>query len=861
MKASRVWRLGGIAVSTALLASLGVVGPAEGTSATEAVVARLAPVQKGIVVVKIRTPEGVPGVVRLQKAEKLRVVTKDPAGTVSKVRVKVPIGKWSVLPRQVLHDSAIFTGAPSAKTVMVRAGEAVPVTVTYQPAPSATDLQVTRIDRSGLDLSWQAPSPDAEYAVRMAPGYTAPRLATEGSELPVTGTTASTTGLSPATAYAFSVFARRPGTQKWWGPVSTSVTTPSAGAGGQSAAAVTNPATVLADPSSVPTSVRNGEVTVTVPAGITPTVGQPWVLPVSDVLPGGYVGVVSRVSPDGTSVVLVAGGLADAFDYLDIKVPDLSSVPTSTLSDNGTARPLARAVVGVDCSGSFQEKVIIDPSMDPFGHFNASLNKYEIVGKDVPLGMSFDTRFGVNVGVSADVTVTAGADCKLDLPAIAATIMAGPVPIVVKTEPIVRASVYGRVEIQNLGFQASLGATVEGYLGLGGEDYVEGDLIASATPHRPTIETAEAGLRLTAGVKTSVGPGVGTPGAGAMIGISASLNALDATATPSGGLGCIELNAISSANISLEAKAWLGDWSLSRSVTVPGLDVEVPYAGSPWHLPSGCGGNGDEYRITEGTLDVTHSWSGGCSNDQGGCDDGPDYTSTHSFSESSAARLKVAEPGPWVQQWESSRTYLSAPMTFDSWSFDADAAWRSSGYGCSWSDTWETTGAMQFANAYWETGATVLPGPELSLDGKLSHYYYYDDWSEEWTNNWWGSLGAWDTDYSNGFPKIDTRYTYTSGGECASEPYTGTSEQTMEHLSPGYWWYWPEESRRSSSTSTSTPLEPCTPEACRWRVDGTDTYQFRSDYADYGYQGSGSATVNWSYVIERRRPVSEEPAP
>jgi hypothetical protein len=215
----------------------------------------------------------------------------------------------------------------------------------------------------------------------------------------------------------------------------------------------------------------------------------------------------------------------------------------------------------------------------------------------------------------------------------------------------------------------------------------------------------------------------------------------------------------------------------------------------------------------------------------------------------------VAEPGPWAPQWDEYPAYLTAPMRFTSWDYDATSRWQGSGYGCSWTDTWETSGPVQFGSAYWQTGATAVPGPGNVLDAQLSDYYY-QEWTEDWGPNWWGSMGAWDTDFSNGFPKIDIRYGWAYGGECEGSG-EGGYEQALEYLGPGAWWWSPEEARRSSSQVTSTPLGECTPEDCRWRVDGTDTYEYRSSYANYGHQASGNATVTWSYVIERRPPPAE----
>ena len=78
--------------------------------------------------------------------------------------------------------------------------------------------------------------------------------------------------------------------------------------------------------------------------------------------------------------------------------------------------------------------------------------------------------------------------------------------MVMETEPVLEATISGEVALRGLGFTVRLGASVDGYLGLGGDDEVNGELVASASSQEPTVETA-GNVTLIAGVETTVGPG------------------------------------------------------------------------------------------------------------------------------------------------------------------------------------------------------------------------------------------------------------------------------------------------------------------------------------------------------------------
>ena len=108
--------------------------------------------------------------------------------------------------------------------------------------------------------------------------------------------------------------------------------------------------------------------------------------------------------------------------------------------------------------------------------------------------------------------------------------------------------------------------------------------------------------------------------------------------------------------------------------------------------------------------------------------------------------------------------------------------------------------------------------------------------------------------------------TYSGSPACGWDPWESeVYHWNLEHLGITNFWWWPEQARLASSQASATPLGGCTPEACRWQVQGTDTYDFRStvggDDCNCGIAGTGGATVTWSFVVESRVPQPEAPPP
>jgi hypothetical protein len=469
--------------------------------------------------------------------------------------------------------------------------------------------------------------------------------------------------------------------------------------------------------------------------------------------------------------------------------------------------------------------------------------------------------------LEANATVEAGASCELDLPKIAIWFMAGPVPMVLTAQPTGSVGVGGKAT-EKVGVIATLGAKFDGYFGLGGDDYINGDLVTSIDPYANV--TVAGDLFLNIGADVELGIGSGNPRAGALVGAQATFTALDARTTAVLGQNCLEVNAQRSVSVALEAKAWLGHLEVTRALDVPFLNGSADWSGSPWTYPNTCAPA--EYRIASGTVDVSSSWSGGCRN-QGYCDDGdPETGRTEGFSDSSSASLRVANGGgDWVPRFNSdpqALDFLNAPMVFNSWSYDSHHTGSWSAYGCSESWTGGTVGPVEFGHSFWESGVAVAPLADQGLRGELLDYSYGSDAREVgvWTDSWWWSLGAWDTDWANDFPRVPMRDSYSGSSACGWDSWqSDVYYASLENLGIVSYWWWPEQSRLASSQATSTALEGCTPQACRWQVQGTDTYEFKStvggDECECGINGAGDATVTWSFVVESREPQPEAPFP
>jgi hypothetical protein len=91
------------------------------------------------------------------------------------------------------------------------------------------------------------------------------------------------------------------------------------------------PGTLLPAPADVHAATATGSgVRVTLSPGITaPVIGSVIVLPQSASLPGGYLGRVSGISADGSTLTLQPASLSDAFSCYNLAIPHYASAATA----------------------------------------------------------------------------------------------------------------------------------------------------------------------------------------------------------------------------------------------------------------------------------------------------------------------------------------------------------------------------------------------------------------------------------------------------------------------------------------------------------------------------------------------------
>ena len=157
-----------------------------------------------------------------------------------------------------------------------------------------------------------------------------PPAGLRGVPVRITGHAAVNTGLKAGHLYAYALFTHVRG--RWAGPVTLLAGT-AAAAGSKTASFAATPGTVLATPADVhgTRTTASGVQTTLSPGVTTPVLGSAVVLPQSVSLPGGYLGRVSGISANGSTVTLQPASLSDAFSYYDINIPNFTSAVATRL--------------------------------------------------------------------------------------------------------------------------------------------------------------------------------------------------------------------------------------------------------------------------------------------------------------------------------------------------------------------------------------------------------------------------------------------------------------------------------------------------------------------------------------------------
>lgn len=136
--------LGKVVVLALLSAVLGIPVAVSVSAPAEAAA------RTGTVVVTIKAPAGVPATVRLTSKGRTKVARKRAAGTSTRVRLTVPVGRWRVAPKDTVTEAGTYEGAASRSTVRVRAGRTTGVTVAYEQVRTPGNVALTITAPAGV---------------------------------------------------------------------------------------------------------------------------------------------------------------------------------------------------------------------------------------------------------------------------------------------------------------------------------------------------------------------------------------------------------------------------------------------------------------------------------------------------------------------------------------------------------------------------------------------------------------------------------------------------------------------------------------------------------------------------------------
>lgn len=164
----------------------------------------------GMVNTMIKTPDGVPGTVRLEStatgdsAPDPVIVTKDTTGTESNTSSKLSAGQYKVVPQPVVVEGVVYAATATPAMVDLSRDQSVDVVVTYTKSDGVQKLVASTVTASMVDLAWETNA--TEVMVRRVEGRVAPESATAGDLVESAAKTASDKTVKPGTVYSYRVF-------------------------------------------------------------------------------------------------------------------------------------------------------------------------------------------------------------------------------------------------------------------------------------------------------------------------------------------------------------------------------------------------------------------------------------------------------------------------------------------------------------------------------------------------------------------------------------------------------------------------------------------------------------------------------
>ena len=609
-------------LGTAMLVGVALVfGGAVGAQGT--------PSGDGMIRVTFSSPDGVAGQLNLESEVQRFVASKAPEGTGSVVEWTAPSGRYGLEADPVMSGTQRYVAvADKLRNIQVMPGETTDVTVEYRLSRGLQEVRLVGDHPDSVTLAWTAPE-GTDVLARRTVGTEPATSPSEGVEVLADAAGLVDTGLDPGTRYTYALWATPGdaafGVNNRGNPVVFTVGTPDP-ANLDVASYTVQQGTVLADADDILSAQPTGTgVVVVLAAGVeAPAPGASIVLPASATLAAGLVGVVEEVSLDGRTLLLRAGGVGDSLDFYHVEVADLGALPMQRPERTANA-PLARhapdaaqaeldargpanpdeaqtledpappqeSPVACDGSSGKVTDIEFDPGFELEGHFNATIDKHNTLGFEIPEAVSIDTQAAVTLSGALSAKFSAEVACGVDIPVVMVPFAAGPVPMAFYFEPTVELGVSGALEVANYGAAVTLGFQSDGRIGLDGDNSFDGDIIAELQPLTPRVSAVSAEISLELGGTALIGPGSGTTGAGVIGGIGGTFVPLKASAEVSVGPEaptepCVKLEVGGEVGIILSVRAWTGPFEFSADYEIPGLKGEFPFPGSPWTFPEGC---------------------------------------------------------------------------------------------------------------------------------------------------------------------------------------------------------------------------------------------------------------------------------
>ncbi|KRF21002.1 hypothetical protein ASG90_00875 [Nocardioides sp. Soil797] len=402
-----------------------------------------------------------------------------------------------------------------------------------------------------------------------------------------------------------------------------------------------------------------------------PVMGAGMALPASRELTGGFIGTIDEISADGRTVRLKSAGIGDVFDHFEVSgafesdpveqdrveygtydpttepdagaatAPDQSSdqleqsadeAVTKALKETGASKkqPNAKAHDQAAKAPAFpsaqQEapsksclsynasdlRVGIDPMFDTTGDFDFMWHKKTIgiwkLKLKVPHAASMDLSAGLTMGASFDVAIKKELKCFLGLDDFYRQVITYPVPMGIRYSGGLEIRGYGKLALENFGFDMSTGFNAHARVGT--DAGFDADTYRTGNTYDPEV-TGEIGMEAALTGQFTFGPAAGTKDVGVIAGVNGQLDLAKVAVAgqfgdPTNGQEkCLDISFGGSADLSLKAEAWAG--SLEASKTFDLWSEEWDYV-DPFRYPAGCV---KDEELGDGDVRATLRWTNG----------------------------------------------------------------------------------------------------------------------------------------------------------------------------------------------------------------------------------------------------------